>query len=434
MAATHQPLNPPVLFSFSTPDHLVDSLAAFIIKAQGESITKKGRFTIALSGGSLPKLLKGLIDKSVKWDKWQVFYVDERVVPLNHPDSNHLACTTHLFSHVPIPTENIHHIDTSLLDDLEELADAYEKKLIKEFAQKDSARFPVFDLILLGMGPDGHTASLFPGHELLSEEDRWVAYVEDSPKPPSKRITFTYPVINHAARVAFVAVGKEKVETLSTVLDHPEAGLPSARVRPVFPGHLYWFVDDEAARNVNYSKTEFHLIAFRTCHVNIYHHTKGHDQLSFAGKVRLAKWFTTLTSTAKAKIERDVINLVLGRRFRMCNFVEYKGEIIFVMQRKYLKVLSTPIAITGKKIVYRRYASLFFICEIGEDDNELLTLEIIHRYVELLDSFFGNILDQLIIAGELVEPCKDNVLSIVHHHKAYETDEEISRLLRENLF
>ncbi|KAG1716802.1 hypothetical protein ID866_400 [Astraeus odoratus] len=151
---------------------LTSALATFIVKAQKESIEKKGRFTVALSGGSLPKQLKGLIgDPAVKWDKWQVFYADERVVPLDHPDSNHNLCQTELFQHVPIPPANIHTLSEEFLDDLEDLSDAYEKELIREFAQKDSARFPVFDLILLGIGPDGHTCSLFPGHELLTEED-----------------------------------------------------------------------------------------------------------------------------------------------------------------------------------------------------------------------------------------------------------------------
>ncbi|KAH9486726.1 putative 6-phosphogluconolactonase [Psilocybe cubensis] len=258
--AHHQPPNAPILISFPDSNELVDSLAKFIAKAQKDAIDKKGRFTIALSGGSLPKMLRGLIgNPQIKWAHWQVYYVDERVVPLDHPDSNHRSCKEHLFSKVPIPDENIHAIDPTLLNDLEELSDAYEKTLIHEFAQKDAARFPVFDLILLGMGPDGHTASLFPGHELLAEEDRWVAYVDDSPKPPPKRITFTYPVINHAARVAFVAAGKEKAETLTTILDHPEEGLPSSRVKPAFPGQLYWFVDDAAASKVAFPRTPFQL-------------------------------------------------------------------------------------------------------------------------------------------------------------------------------
>lgn len=189
----------------------------------------------------------------------QVFYADERVVPLDHSDSNHKLCTDEFFSKVPIPAKNIHPIDVSLLHDLEELADSYEKALIHEFAQKDSARFPVFDLVLLGMGPDGHCASLFPGHALLSEEERWVAYIEDSPKPPPKRITLTFPVINHATRVAFVAAGAGKVDVLKTVLDNPEEGLPCSRVRPVQPGHLFWFVDDDASAKTEYPRSEFKL-------------------------------------------------------------------------------------------------------------------------------------------------------------------------------
>jgi len=239
-------------------DNVVDGLANFINQAQKDAIEKKGRFTIALSGGSLPKLLKGLVDmKGIKWDKWQVFYADERVVPLDHADSNHALCKGELFSKIPLPEENIHTIDYSLANDLEELCDDYESQLIKEFAQRDSARFPVFDLILLGMGPDGHTASLFPGHELLSETDRWVAYIEDSPKPPPKRITFTYPVLNHAARVAFVATGAGKVDTLNSILDQPELGLPCSRVKPAQPGQVFWFVDDAASANTKYKRTTF---------------------------------------------------------------------------------------------------------------------------------------------------------------------------------
>ncbi|KAF9651968.1 nagb/rpia/CoA transferase-like protein [Thelephora ganbajun] len=165
-----------------------------------------------------------------------------------------------LFSKVDIPLENIHHIDPSLLDDIEELADSYEKQLIAEFAVRNSARFPIFDLILLGIGPDGHTASLFPGHSLLAEEDRWVAYLEDSPKPPPKRITLTYPGINHASRVAFVATGESKQDVLAEIMDDPaKTSLPASRVRPTHHGKLYWFVDDAASAKVKYEKTPFKL-------------------------------------------------------------------------------------------------------------------------------------------------------------------------------
>ena len=181
-------------------------------------------------------------------------------MPLNHEDSNHKLCMDVLFSKVVIPPENIHHIDPSHLDDLEELADSYERQLIHEFASKDSARFPVFDLILLGIGPDGHTASLFPGHELLAEEDRWVACLDDSPKPPPKRTTLTYPVINHASKVAFVATGEGKQDVLAEIMDDPaKTSLPASRVRPAPHGQLYWFVDDAASAKVKYAKTPFRL-------------------------------------------------------------------------------------------------------------------------------------------------------------------------------
>jgi 6-phosphogluconolactonase len=190
----------------------------------------------------------------------QVFYADERVVPLDHEDSNHKLCTDVLFSKVDIPPQNIHHIDISLLDDIEELADSYEQQLIQKFAAKDSARFPVFDLILLGIGPDGHTASLFPGHPLLAEEDRWVAYLEDSPKPPPRRITLTYPVINHASKVVFVATGEGKQDILAEIMDEPaKVSFPASRVRPTPHGQLYWFVDDAASAKVEYEKTPFKL-------------------------------------------------------------------------------------------------------------------------------------------------------------------------------
>ena len=188
-----------------------------------------------------------------------VFYADERAVPFDSEDSNHKLCTDELFSLVPIPPSNIHALNASLLHDLDELADEYEEQLVREFVGPNSVRYPVFDLILLGMGPDGHTASLFPSHDLLTENDRWVAAIEDSPKPPPRRITLTYVVINHATRVVFVAAGEGKKEILQTVLDRPEEGLPASRVRPVHPGTVYWFVDDAASALTQYPRTKFEV-------------------------------------------------------------------------------------------------------------------------------------------------------------------------------
>ncbi|KAJ8698376.1 AP-1 adaptor complex sigma subunit Aps1 [Pleurotus ostreatus] len=140
--------------------------------------------------------------------------------------------------------------------------------------------------------------------------------------------------------------------------------------------------------------------------------------ISRQGKVRLAKWFVTLSPKSKAKIVKEVTQLVLARRAKMCNVLEYRDT----------------------KVIYRRYASLFFVCGVGADDNELITLEIIHRYVEILDRYFGNvceldlifnfdqayaILDELILGGELQEPSKKVVLSVVHQFQRAEIEDNV---------
>ncbi|WFD42813.1 6-phosphogluconolactonase [Malassezia psittaci] len=254
----------PTLYTFGTGDELSEALANFVIKVQNEAIERRNMFTVATSGGSLPKLLaKNLVgrqDKAVRWDKWQIFFADERLVPLDHEDSNFDLCNKELFSKVPeLQRSQIHTIDESLLNDPDELSDQYEKQLADEFAGKDSVRNPVFDLVLLGMGPDGHTASLFPDHPLLGEHGRWVAPIFDSPKPPLKRITLTYPVLNHAHHVAFVLTGEGKQEALARVLSEPEHRLPASRVRPFVPGDVLYFADDLAAKQTEYKRTPFNL-------------------------------------------------------------------------------------------------------------------------------------------------------------------------------
>lgn len=253
----------PILHSFPSGDDLSKALADFVIKAQNEAIDRRNKFTLATSGGSLPKILAKFLvnrtDDAVRWDKWQIFFADERLVPLDHEDSNYALCEKEFFSKTPLKPAQIHKIDEKLLDDAEELSDEYEKQLAEAFAGKESVRHPVFDLILLGMGPDGHTCSLFPGHELLKERSRWVAPIEDSPKPPPRRITLTLPVLNKAHRIAFCLTGEGKQEMLSKALDQPELGLPASLVRPTPPGDVYYLTDDAASKTVKYPKSEFKL-------------------------------------------------------------------------------------------------------------------------------------------------------------------------------
>jgi 6-phosphogluconolactonase len=149
----------------------------------------------------------------------------------------------------------VHAIDAELLDDAQEVADAYEQELVRAFAAKDSVRLPVFDLMLLGTGPDGHTCSLFPGHELLREADAWVAPIEDAPKPPPRRITLTLPVVTHAVRVAFVVTGAAKQPALRQAFGADGAQrrqVPCGLVNAAGAERVSWFVDEAAAEGVDY--------------------------------------------------------------------------------------------------------------------------------------------------------------------------------------
>ena len=130
-------------------------------------------------------------------------------MPLDHEDSNYRLVKEEWLDHIPsdMGRPKVHPIDVNHLDNTQELADQYQEELMGSFAAKDSVKLPIFDLLLLGCGPDGHTCSLFPNHELLRESDAWVAAIEDSPKPPPRRITLTLPVVTHGNKIAFVATG-----------------------------------------------------------------------------------------------------------------------------------------------------------------------------------------------------------------------------------
>ena len=169
-------------------------------------------------------------------------------MPLTSPDSNYGLAQEHLFRHVPLLETNIY----ALAEELgpEGAADKYEAYL-RTFFAPPPGRFPRFDLILLGMGEDGHTASLFPGHPALDETRRWVVPIADSPKPPPERVTLTLPVINNARNVIFVTAGAGKAPALGEVLGSGTVGkgLPAWRVSPK-DGTLQWFVDADAAEQL----------------------------------------------------------------------------------------------------------------------------------------------------------------------------------------
>ncbi|CAH8342443.1 unnamed protein product [Eruca vesicaria subsp. sativa] len=233
---------------YDTEENLAIDLAKYTSDLSDKFCKERGAFTVVVSGGSLIKSLRKLVEvESIDWSRWHFFWVDERVVPKNHDDSNYKLAYDNFLSKVPIPPGNVYAINESL--SAEAAADDYEtclKHLVKTniLRVSESTGFPKFDLMLLGMGPDGHVASLFPGHGLCSESNKWVASITDSPKPPSERITFTFLVINSSAHVALVVCGSGKAEAVQAALNKtgsvPPAGLVSAEEE------LVWFLDKPA--------------------------------------------------------------------------------------------------------------------------------------------------------------------------------------------
>jgi 6-phosphogluconolactonase len=255
----------PNLYTFPDVPALAVTLRAYILTAQTAAIHRHAQFKIAVSGGSLPATLAtALLAPStgpqdvILWSKWEIFFADERAVPLDDPDSNYALLKKELLDKLELPDgegPTVHTIDVQHLDDVQELADQYEQLLVKSFASRDSVKLPIFDLLLLGCGPDGHTCSLFPGHALLRETDAWVAPIEDSPKPPPKRITLSLPVVTHGVKVAFVATGKGKQGILKKIFeDGAASGLPCALVNEGAGERASWFCDDGAVEGVSFPK------------------------------------------------------------------------------------------------------------------------------------------------------------------------------------
>jgi 6-phosphogluconolactonase len=235
--------------TLTTPQELFAAAAEEVVQAAHDAVAQRGRFTIALSGGSTPKNLLNLLATNARtalpWDRMFFFWGDERHVPPTDPDSNYRMADECLLSKVPVPAGNVFRVAAEN-PDAAAAAQAYEITLQKFFALAPG-QFPVFDLILLGMGPDGHTASLFPDSAGLKEKSRLVIanWVE---KFKTSRITLTLPVLNAARCVTFLVSGTDKAPALHAVLegDAPGEQYPSKLIRPT-DGKLIWLIDRAAA-------------------------------------------------------------------------------------------------------------------------------------------------------------------------------------------
>ena len=230
--------------TFESPEALAHNVAGWLC---GLARKSEGTFAVSLSGGSTPRRLYELlatpeIATRFPWSRTHWFWGDERFVPHDHPDSNYGMARKAFLSRVPAPEDNIHAVPTEGLSP-EQAAVAYETTLKRFYGANtlDLDR-PLFNVTLLGIGGNGHTASLFPGQPALRETRRWVVAVAGADS--ETRITLTYPALNSSREIAFVVTGKEK----RGVVARAQAGdrtLPAAMVRPV--GHLHWFTDRAAS-------------------------------------------------------------------------------------------------------------------------------------------------------------------------------------------
>jgi 6-phosphogluconolactonase len=240
-----------------TADDLAADAADFFIAEAQKAIEVRGRFTVALAGGSTPKKTYALLAQpgrsgQVDWAKTFVFFGDERFGDIDSPNSNYGMARQAMLDHVPIPKANIFPMPTGDNPDEDAAADQYIETLAKFFDVPSKGLPPRFDLILLGLGDDGHTASLFPDAASLAVTDAWVvATPPGTLPPPVDRLTFTFPSINAARNVAFLVSGTKKAATVAEVLagKRGREAHPSEGVQP-YDGTLTWLLDSDAAQQI----------------------------------------------------------------------------------------------------------------------------------------------------------------------------------------
>ena len=234
---------------FNNPDEVVDGLAQYFVKIANESIAAHGKFSVALSGGSSPKKLYELLAStiyadSIDWTKVYFFFGDERNVPQDDPESNYLMAKKALFEPLYIDRANIFAVDTSLTPN--EAAQKYAEQ-IAEFFDEDEMSF---DLVLLGLGDDTHTASLFPGTKVLHDVSPSVK-ANFLPEKQIWRITLNAPLINDAKNIAFLVYGESKAPAVHNAIEADEnIELYPAQLIDSIIGEVQWFLDEAAAANL----------------------------------------------------------------------------------------------------------------------------------------------------------------------------------------
>lgn len=229
---------------FDAPADLADAAARAIVEVARASVEASGRFWWALAGGTTPRavyecLAQPPLVSEMPWVRTFVFFGDERAVPHDHPDSNFRMAREAMLGRVPIPVANVFGVVDPHIDAMR-AAQEYEARLRSAWGE---GAIPVFDLVLLGIGEDGHTASLFPGTAALDESLRLVTV---GAKDNSPRVTFTFPLLNHGRRVWFLVTGVAKAPVIARIFSEPSPELPAARVRPV-AGECFWWLDRAAA-------------------------------------------------------------------------------------------------------------------------------------------------------------------------------------------
>lgn len=229
------------------PFELAKTAADLFVAAAKECVQEKGKFFAALSGGSTPRAMHRLLAEEpycldMPWKGVHLFWVDDRCVAHTDPASNYGAAQEDLLDRIPVPPNQVHPMPRHMLP--EQGAIQYEVEL-KKSLPLDQDGLPLFDLIVLGIGQDGHTASLLPGQAALDETEKWVVAVKGG-DPDVHRLTLTFPVLNRGRQIVFLASGKEKASILKAVLEDRTRRLPAQRIQPV-SGNLIWLLDQEAA-------------------------------------------------------------------------------------------------------------------------------------------------------------------------------------------